>query len=264
MRAIVTEWLHRILHQADGAEGGGGGDGAAGSAEGGSAEGTGSGEGNAGEGAGGDGSSDGSGGTGEGGDSLLTGGDAGEGGDTLLTGGKDEGGAGGEGKPEDGAGAPESYTDFTVPTGTQISEEQLAAFTPVAKELGLTQEQAQKLVDLQMGEVDRQQAARDADIAGWLTELKADKDVGGAAFGDNVKKASEFLRRASGEGFGELKDVLEQSGLGNHPAVFKFILNMANVTSEDSFSGPGRKGADGSEKSQLKKQYPTMPDSAFG
>ena len=46
-------------------------------------------------------------------------------------------------------GAPESYADFTMPEGIKIDLAAMEKFTPMAKELNLTQDQAQKLVDIQ-------------------------------------------------------------------------------------------------------------------
>lgn len=53
-----------------------------------------------------------------------------------------------EAKP-DASKAPEAYADFTVPEGFTLNKEALEAAVPVFKELGLTQDQAQKLVDIQ-------------------------------------------------------------------------------------------------------------------
>ena len=44
-------------------------------------------------------------------------------------------------------GAPESYAEFTAPEGVTYDKDVLAAAAPLLKELNLSQEQAQKLVD---------------------------------------------------------------------------------------------------------------------
>ena len=47
-----------------------------------------------------------------------------------------------------GEGAPETYADFTVPEGSTVSKEVIGeSATPLFRELGLSQDQAQKLVD---------------------------------------------------------------------------------------------------------------------
>lgn len=76
-----------------------------------------------------------------------------EGGD----GGAGEAGAEGQTEGEEGAekeegegekqGAPEKYEDFKMPEGTELDAEVGAAFQGVAKELNLSQEQAQGFLD---------------------------------------------------------------------------------------------------------------------
>lgn len=54
----------------------------------------------------------------------------------------------GDKKPEPQTGAPEKYEDFKLPDGYQFDPETLKTAQATFKELGLTQEQGQKLVDL--------------------------------------------------------------------------------------------------------------------
>ena len=250
----LNDWMRALfMFQADGD--GGGGD---------AGDGAGSGEGDGGEGTGTEGAGEGAGGTGSEGSS--DGGEAGEAGGTAMTGktgDEGSGDAGGEGKPEDGTGAPESYTQFELPEGMVIGQDQLDAATPIFKEMGLSQENAQKLINLQAAEVDRQNADWETQKADWFNELKADKDVGGPKFGDASKEVTQFIKAHAGEGYQELHKFLE-AGWGNFPPLFKLIHTMAKRTSEDTFNGPGSKGeGDKSEAASLKKMYPTMPDSSF-
>ena len=63
----------------------------------------------------------------------------------------------GDGKSEDAdkgdkdknEAAPEKYEDFKLPEGMEVNTDLLDKATPVFKELNLTQDQAQKMVDLQ-------------------------------------------------------------------------------------------------------------------
>src|SRR5258706_11787563 len=55
-----------------------------------------------------------------------------------------------EPKPEAPAGAPEAYTDFTLPEGVKLEGETLKAATELFRELGLPQANAQRLVDLHL------------------------------------------------------------------------------------------------------------------
>ena len=50
-------------------------------------------------------------------------------------------------EPKPGSAAPESYTDFSVPEGHTLDAAAIESATPLFRELGLSQDQAQKLVD---------------------------------------------------------------------------------------------------------------------
>ncbi|WP_286762244.1 hypothetical protein, partial [Pseudomonas sp. UBA2047] len=92
---------------------------------------------------------------------------------------------------------PEAYSFSNLPDGYSISDEQLAAFSPVLKELGLTQEQADKLVafdaqrSLAAQEASQQQAVefRNKQVGEWETALRNDATFGGANFDANVAVA---------------------------------------------------------------------------
>ena len=123
---------------------------------------------------------------------------------------------------------PEAYAFNNLPDGYSISEEQLAAFSPVLKELGLTQEQADKLVafdaqrSLAAAEASQQQAIefRNKQVGEWETALRSDAEFGGANFDANVAVAQQFL---TDFGSPELSAFLAESGLGSHPEVVRMF-----------------------------------------
>jgi hypothetical protein len=217
-----------------------------------------------GDGSGGDG--DGS-GDGDEGTSLL-GGDAGDGEGTGEGDGDKPEGEGGEGKPSGSTdGAPEQYADFAVPTGMEIDQKQLDAFVPVAKELNLTQEQAQKVVDLQVKAVEAQQSAWKETSAQWHKELREDPIVGGAEFAKNVERARSLIDRIAGDDAADLKEFLNTSGYGNFPPLFRFIHKLAGAISEDGFpgkTGVRQKSHQESEEERLAKRFPKMAEALSG
>lgn len=181
--------------------------------------------------------------------------------DTLLS---DDGGEGADGKDK---GAPEAY-EFTPPEGFEISEEvqkALETFNGTAKELGLTQEQYQKLVefDIQRGR-SAIQAASDqytARINGWAETVRADPELGGEQLKANLAIAKQAI-----DAFGspELAKLIsapseknpEGLGLGNHPELIRFMYRVGKSIGEDRvIEGDGRKVDD---TSSLQKMYPTM------
>lgn len=150
----------------------------------------------------------------------------------------------GEGTPETVATAtPEQKTDattteeaevkyeFKMPDGVEADEKTLTEFTKFAKELKLSPENAQKLVDLRSAAVVAAKEQHAATVQGWADEVKADKVLGG----DKLPESLAIAKKAIDLGPPELKELLEQSGMGNHPAVFKWAHAVGKALSEDSF-----------------------------
>lgn len=136
---------------------------------------------------------------------------------------------------------PDTYADFTLPEGMALDSELLAEAAPVFKDLGLTQTQAQTLIDLQSkkAEADVQKQMNDFNqmIDGWKQQSQDDKEFGGDKFDESVAVAREAIDKF---GTPELKDLLSEHGVGNHPEVIRFMVKVGNLTREKSISGGGR------------------------
>ena len=63
----------------------------------------------------------------------------------------------------------------------------------------------------------------------WLAEAKADPEIGGAAFDANVAVAVKAIEAFGSPG---LKDLLNASGLGNHPEVIRFAAKAGKAIAE--------------------------------
>jgi hypothetical protein len=123
--------------------------------------------------------------------------------------------------------APESY-DLKSPEGIEIDTD---AFTAFAKDADLTQDQAQKLLEkMAPAMVARQQAAVEQARQQWVSDAKADKEFGGEKLSENLGVAKKAMDKF---GSPELKALLEQSGLGNHPEVIRFFFRAGKAVSED-------------------------------
>lgn len=136
-----------------------------------------------------------------------------------------------EQKPE---GAPEKY-EFKPAEGQELDTSALEHFEPIAREMNLTNEQAQKMVDLYgtkiMPMVQQQQVeAWQKTTEQWAADVKADKEIGGDKLTANLSAAQRAL-----EQFGdpELKEYLDSTGLGNHPALVKAFIKVGKAMSED-------------------------------
>ena len=148
------------------------------------------------------------------------------------------------------AGAPEAYEAFTAPEGTTLDQAAIDAFSPVARDLNLTQEQAQKLVDLHaeqaQGWLQGLYDAHAKQRADWVAAAKADGEIGGADHADKVAVAKDALKRF---GTPELNKALEDSGLGSHPEVVRFFHRVGKAIADDAVVLPTTSGGPRSPRS---------------
>lgn len=153
--------------------------------------------------------------------------------DQQQDGNQDEGKQTDEGAAK--SGAPEKY-EFAAPEGTELDSEAVAVFEPIARELNLTNEQAQKLVDLygtrMTQTVEAQQAAWQKQLETWVSDIKSDKEIGGKAFDQQVNYAKSAITKF---GTDELKQALDATGFGNHPELVRVFARIGKAMAEDTF-----------------------------
>ena len=150
-----------------------------------------------------------------------------------------EGGKDADGKDKP-TGAPEAYEDFTLPEGMEMDADVLGEFKNLAKELNIPQAKAQQLIDfhtqLATKQAEAYQAAVTKQAQDWAASIKSDPEVGGENYDKSVASAIKVI-----QSFGDpaLTELLNTSGLGNHPALFKFCHRISAAISEDKFVLPG-------------------------
>jgi hypothetical protein len=136
---------------------------------------------------------------------------------------------------EGGQDNPDAYADFEMPEGFTLDETLLAAAVPLFQELSLTQEQAQKLVDFHANQIQAssqsQSDAFDEMVQGWQAEAMADSEFGGDAFEQSASIARSAIAKFGND---ELKTLLNDHGLGNHPEMIRFMVKVGRLTTEDS------------------------------
>ena len=140
-------------------------------------------------------------------------------------------------------GAPEKYefNDKVADAPQLLDPEVLTAFGEVAKELDLPQEAAQKVLD-KVAPVIQARQAKEVDKARteWAESSKSDDEFGGENLNANLEVAKTALNAF---GTDPLKQLLSESGLGNHPEVIRFMYRAGKAISEDSYVGNSQ-GAD--------------------
>lgn len=140
-------------------------------------------------------------------------------------------------------GAPEAYEAFKVPEGVEIDEVLLADATPIFKELGLPQDKAQKLIDL-WTKIGTDAEAANAKIIqdhnnALIKAVKEDPDLGGAHLKTTLASAKTAIAKF---GSPELEKLLITTGIGNEPAVLRFLVKVAAFDADDTLErgkGPG-------------------------
>ncbi len=134
-------------------------------------------------------------------------------------------------------GAPEKYefNDKVADAPEVLDPEVLTAFGEVAKELDLPQDAAQKVLDKVAPVIQARQAAQvEQARTEWAESSKSDDEFGGENLNANLEVAKTAL-----DAFGTdpLKQLLSESGLGNHPEVIRFMYRAGKAISEDSYVG---------------------------
>lgn len=174
-------------------------------------------------------------------------------------------------KPAEGdkpQGAPEAYEAFTAPEGFAIDEHLLGTFAPVFKDLNLSQEQAQKLVDaaphlitpavrkaVETTQQQLLQAAGLVDAMQWAEQVKTDKVLGGEKLAENMA----VVKLAGGEQapaeVRALFDLMKATPWGNHPTVLRFFYAEGQKLKQDGFVPGGKTRTPATAAQRL---FPTM------
>ncbi|WP_336709625.1 MULTISPECIES: peptidase [unclassified Cedecea] len=145
-----------------------------------------------------------------------------------------------EQKPE---GAPEKY-EFKAAEGQELDQVAIKEFEPIARELNLTNEQAQKFVDVYtsklLPQLQQQQVEKwTQQTEQWASDVKADKEIGGDKMTANVGLAQKAFDQF---GSPELKEYLNTTGLGNHPEIIRAFMKVGKAMSEDDMVMTGNIG----------------------
>lgn len=151
--------------------------------------------------------------------------------------------------------APAKYKDFTAPEGVELAAPVVEEFQAVARDLGLSQEDAQLIVDKLGPAVARNHATSILSLARqasdkWVADSAIDPEFGGEKFAENsavAKKTFELF------GTPALKKFLVDSGMGNHPELVRWAYRIGKLIGPDDkfVGGSDAKTAPGSIEEKL-------------
>lgn len=182
-------------------------------------------------------------------------------------------------KPEDKApsGAPEKYEAWKVPEGYELDAGLVEEASPIFRELGLSQEQTQKLVDFYSkhsikSAEDLRKAGQDAyrdmrtewresmlsdEVLGKLTD-KAGKHGPDSPLVVTVNRALDSLQNP--KLVSDFKAAMDLTGAGDHPAFVRVLHALASkVTEGTSYAAGGPVKEAGKRPSPAAAMYPHLP-----
>lgn len=176
---------------------------------------------------------------------------------TLLS---DDGGDGADGVPEE--------YEFTPPEDFDLSEEaqrKVETFKDAAKEMKLSQDQFQSLVEYEaqatrQAQVDQANAYIDR-VNSWADDVKADNELGGESLQSNLAVIKKVTDEFGGDDLKSLIDApgpnnIDGLGLGNNLAFLRFVYRMGkSITDAPLIEGDGHKA---SNEDALQRMYPSM------
>ena len=132
-------------------------------------------------------------------------------------------------------GAPESY-ELKANTELYNLDAQVGeAFKGIAKELDLSNAAAQKVMD-KVGPVlaERSREMLVQARTEWTQQSKSDKEFGGEKLNENLAVAEGALKAFATP---ELRELLQASGLSNHPELIRFMYRAGKAISTDGYVG---------------------------
>jgi hypothetical protein len=155
-----------------------------------------------------------------------------------------------EGGQSDEPAPPPSYEAFKVPENVQLDGERITEFTGLLAKLELegkadhavVQQFGQEALDFHVSELQKQvehiQKTQletwEKTVLGWKDEFLNDPEIGGNRFQTTLDAANTFIKTHGGtpERQKEFRNLLNTSGLGNHPTMIRLLANAGTKMSE--------------------------------
>ena len=157
--------------------------------------------------------------------------------------------------------APITY-DLKIAETSPLSQADVDAVLAVAKEHSLSNEQAALLLSQRETAVTelttRSQEALNANKAAWVSEVQADKVMGGDNYNAtlaSVKLVMDHFTRVNPTAAAVLEAGLNESGLGSHPAFVALISYIGKQMGEDKGLGSSATGGGGGGEKSLEKSF---------
>lgn len=138
----------------------------------------------------------------------------------------------------------EAVYDLKLPEGSKMDPARVEAIKSWAKDKKIAPDAAQDVLNREHEAVSTYEANQLAEYEKaketWLSDLKADKELGGENLTRKVELAKRVLKKFGSEGFAEM---LDKTGYGNHPELVRVFARIGEKMGEDNIvrqsSSPG-------------------------
>lgn len=148
---------------------------------------------------------------------------------------------------------PEKY-DLKIPDGALITAADVERIAAFAKERGLSNEEAQAVLERDNANIISYQENQKAQLeklkTDWVEQVKSDKEIGGAVFNESIELSKRVIERFGSQ---ELKQQLDATGFGNHPELVRIFSKIGKAMSEDKLVIVNRQ--DQPKKTLAEKMY---------
>lgn len=135
---------------------------------------------------------------------------------------------------------PAEELSLKVPENSFVTEERVKELTKLAKDNGLTNEQAQSLVNVEHDSIVRFQQAQVAEFERlsknvWVEDLKKDPEFGGEKFNETVALSNRVAKQYAPEAL--MKEL--EKGYGNYPDLAKMLARIGKDMESSKFVPAG-------------------------
>lgn len=145
---------------------------------------------------------------------------------------------------------PDKYV-LTLPEGSAFDERDLVGISETAKALGLTNDAAQKMLEIQDEQIERARAE-------YLVELEADPVLGGAKLEETAelaRKGRDLMFPPGSKGAAMIGDWFKRTGLDNHVLLVEAFASLGRRMAEDSGVPAGGKGGSEDSLTPAERRY---------
>lgn len=128
-----------------------------------------------------------------------------------------------------------------------LGEDQVKEIEAGCKKLGMSKEQAEQVINMRKAEADQWEKT----IVGWQQAIVKDPEFGCENYQQTVISAKRALNAYDPSGV--VRQLLDQTGYGNHPEIIKLMARAGRDLSEEKIITS--KGGSGNQKSLADRLY---------